>query len=437
MVFNMATKVFIYIGWMLQTAASGSLYYCSVSDPCAEANVSSFFEPYARFENCQHNNNGFCDRYITPKWYRVNDVMLTQCPSLLSCGTLYPVWLNGTLPTTSDGVVDRKACKVGFESCCTRSYDIQIKHCGSFFAYCLAALDTCPERYCFGKNGTCEISTTTTTTTTQKPITSPEDCLNGQCETPTSTVEPSTTTTVKQATTSMITTCSNDPCIEHNVKCIDDQESRSPYCEYDKDDDDCDDELTPGWYKAKSPMVTHCPGLLGCGSIYPVWLNGTIPGTHEGVVTRQACQRGFHSCCSTSYDVKVKNCGKYTAYCLGKLSTCPSRYCFGTGVCQKDTGADDDTNENKDHSHGKLYTLLVVALVVLSLILAVIGVIAIKRFNKGRSRTSSFIDIQMAEKSTEKSTEKTPKKSAPDTRENPLYLPAERPPPYSPPSYRP
>ena len=67
-----------------------------------------------------------------------------------------------------------------------------------------------------------------------------------------------------------------DPCIEHNVKCIDDQESRSPYCEYDKDDDDCDDELTPGWYKAKSPMVTHCPGLLGCGSIYPVWLNGIV-----------------------------------------------------------------------------------------------------------------------------------------------------------------
>ena len=67
-----------------------------------------------------------------------------------------------------------------------------------------------------------------------------------------------------------------DPCIEHNVKCIDDLESRSPYCEYDKGDDDCDDELTPGWYKAKSPMVTHCPGLLGCGSIYPVWLNGIV-----------------------------------------------------------------------------------------------------------------------------------------------------------------
>ena len=109
--------------------------------------------------------------------------MLTQCPSLLSCGALYPVWLNGkinfqynnvkmqfcdsqtkpvisyfyilsegSLPSLSDGIVNRKACKVGFESCCTRSYDIQIKHCGSFYAYCLAALDTCPERYCFGSN---------------------------------------------------------------------------------------------------------------------------------------------------------------------------------------------------------------------------------------------------------------------------------------------
>ena len=81
----------------------------------------------------------------------------------------------------------------------------------------------------------------------------------------------------------------------------------------------------------------------------------------------------------------------------------------GTGVSQKDTGSNPGTNgenlhdlqytqkkpgifvikipmiffaENKDHSHGKLYTLLVVALVVLSLILAVIGVIAFKRFNK-------------------------------------------------------
>ena len=56
----------------------------------------------------------------------------------------------GTLPTISDGVVDREACKVGFDSCCTKTYNIQIKHCGSFYAYCLAALDTCPERYCFG-----------------------------------------------------------------------------------------------------------------------------------------------------------------------------------------------------------------------------------------------------------------------------------------------
>lgn len=65
-------------------------------DPCGLANSTEFFESYARFENCQHDAaNRFCDRYIIPQWYRVNDAMLTQCPQLLSCGTIYPVWLNG------------------------------------------------------------------------------------------------------------------------------------------------------------------------------------------------------------------------------------------------------------------------------------------------------------------------------------------------------
>lgn len=59
---------------------------------------------------------------------------------------------------------------------------------------------------------------------------------------------------------------------------------------------------------------------------------GTIPSTGEGIVTRQACQRGFSDCCSTSYDIKVRNCGRYTAYCLKALSTCPARYCFGKHI---------------------------------------------------------------------------------------------------------
>ena len=92
---------------------------------------------------------------------------------------------------------------------------------------------------------------------------------------------------------------------------------------------------------------------------------GTIPSTGEGIVTRQACQRGFSDCCSTSYDIKVRNCGRYTAYCqLGALYTCPARYCFwsanmisfifascdcyfiGTGQCHTVKSKDSDTNGN-------------------------------------------------------------------------------------------
>lgn len=50
-----------------------------------------------------------------------------------------------------DGIVDRKVCKVGFEFCCVRSYDVKIKYCGLFYVYCLVVLDLCLERYCFGK----------------------------------------------------------------------------------------------------------------------------------------------------------------------------------------------------------------------------------------------------------------------------------------------
>lgn len=67
-----------------------------------------------------------------------------------------------------------------------------------------------------------------------------------------------------------------DPCIESNVRSLDHQESRSLHCGYKKSDENCDNDMTSGWYKSESTMVTQCPGLLACGSIYPVWLNGSF-----------------------------------------------------------------------------------------------------------------------------------------------------------------
>jgi hypothetical protein len=67
-------------------------------EPCVQANLSRFYEPYARYRNCQYEPKyGLCDRYMMPQWYRIDDTILTECPELLSCGALYPVWMRGNV----------------------------------------------------------------------------------------------------------------------------------------------------------------------------------------------------------------------------------------------------------------------------------------------------------------------------------------------------
>lgn len=143
-----------------------STYYCGTAggDPCTLA--ETLYEPYARAENCEFNSvYAPCDRYIVPGWYKSDDLVMDQCPGVNSCGTVYPIWMNGTFPLVSDGVVSRTLCMSGFADCCARQYELQIKNCGTSYVYCLPALDSCPERFCFGTNGTCEYPTTVAITT--------------------------------------------------------------------------------------------------------------------------------------------------------------------------------------------------------------------------------------------------------------------------------
>lgn len=142
------------------------LYFCETNgkDPCEVANGKVPYEPVARYVNCDPQSTQYCDRYIVPGWYRYNERMWDQCPSLAKCGTTYPNWLNGTHPTEVNTEVQRTVCKVGFASCCERQVTIKIRNCGQFMAYCLPALDTCPERYCFGESGPCTSTTSQTTT---------------------------------------------------------------------------------------------------------------------------------------------------------------------------------------------------------------------------------------------------------------------------------
>lgn len=152
---------------ILYNVGAQLLHFCNTDgkDPCVVANEKLPFEPEARYVNCGPTSSPYCDRYITPGWYRYDGRMWDQCPELASCGAVYPSWLNGSHPTEVNTEVEGSVCKVGFGSCCTSRVTIKIRNCGQFMAYCLPALDTCPERYCFGESGPCAISTSEMTTT--------------------------------------------------------------------------------------------------------------------------------------------------------------------------------------------------------------------------------------------------------------------------------
>ncbi|XP_056012044.1 spore coat protein SP96-like [Ostrea edulis] len=113
-----------------------------------------------------------------------------------------------------------------------------------------------------------------------------------------------------------------------------------------------DNFLTSGWYRfdsgAGNDMVTSAPSLTQCGTIYPIWMLGTLPSDADGEVTRTACIAGLFGSCATRLSIKVKSCVGYrvyylvpppqtsTGYCIGEGSLCPAGQSSSTGFtpCQ-------------------------------------------------------------------------------------------------------
>ncbi|XP_069122603.1 pancreatic secretory granule membrane major glycoprotein GP2-like [Argopecten irradians] len=92
----------------------------------------------------------------------------------------------------------------------------------------------------------------------------------------------------------------------------------------------CDNKLVAGWYAFEyyASIPTSCPAPYSCGTLLPVWINGTHPMLGEGPVTRKACvTAGSSSCCSTTIDIGVMNCGAYFMYYLEPTPGCPVAYC--------------------------------------------------------------------------------------------------------------
>ncbi|PIO25989.1 hypothetical protein AB205_0080660, partial [Aquarana catesbeiana] len=111
----------------------------SCIDPCSNHTVLN--DPWRSTSNTYNYNYWYywyhCD-YGLSGWYRFKGEYDQQIPEhcipQYSCGTAVPIWMNGSHPTVSDGIVNRTACSNWYEGCCTYPYNISVKMCpGGFY----------------------------------------------------------------------------------------------------------------------------------------------------------------------------------------------------------------------------------------------------------------------------------------------------------------
>ena len=91
-------------------------------------------------------------------WYRFESQtggkIPQEKPGFYHCGTVAPIWMNGSHPTTTGVEVTRKACAniPGVKPYgCGRSWTIKVINCGSFYIYQLKRPRQCFLAYCAGK----------------------------------------------------------------------------------------------------------------------------------------------------------------------------------------------------------------------------------------------------------------------------------------------
>lgn len=301
---------------------------CCVSgndDPCDNGNFKFLHTPGLRGGACKlQPTKIICDHYISDGWYKVlheDDQnprkMLEGRVSAEYCGTVSPIWLNGTHPNIAEGIVNRTVCVTGFYGYCDKRYEIQIKACGlNEYVYYLRKARSCNEGYCFGKDLPCA-----------KP----------------------------------------NPCKPGNSKILHVDGDRSTSCK-EKSMSLCDNMFNNEWYRVQRngidlKMPNTCVDQYSCGTKYPIYLSGSEPAISDKVVSRKACVNDGNMCtCTKFYNIQLRNCSTYIVYNLTSAQTCPERYCFGTeGTCKK---------EGEKPSNFMEYILAVVAGIVMLFIIA-------------------------------------------------------------------
>ncbi|XP_044129854.1 uromodulin-like, partial [Bufo gargarizans] len=108
--------------------------YTTLNDPTRSTSYYDYYYYYYYY-----SYYGRSDYYLSG-WYRFEGSggsrLANFCPSEGSCYIRYPMWMNGTHPVPSDGIVNRTICTSYSGYCCSFTSDIKIKACpGGFYVY--------------------------------------------------------------------------------------------------------------------------------------------------------------------------------------------------------------------------------------------------------------------------------------------------------------
>lgn len=132
----------------LDCVREGDALVCA--DPCQAHHI---LDEYWR--STEYGSGYVCDVSLGG-WYRFvgqGGVRLPEtCVPVLHCNTAAPMWLNGTHPSSDEGIVNRVACAHWSGDCCLWDAPVQVKACaGGYYVYNLTAPPECHLAYCTGE----------------------------------------------------------------------------------------------------------------------------------------------------------------------------------------------------------------------------------------------------------------------------------------------
>ncbi|XP_076866545.1 LOW QUALITY PROTEIN: IgGFc-binding protein-like [Brachyhypopomus gauderio] len=240
--------------------------------------------------------------------------MAESCVDVNSCGSYYPLWLNGPHPQLEDGVVTRQVCaNAGSDCCFYKSNPIRVKACpGNFYVYEIVRPVSCNMAYC-----------TDASTITTNPVSA---AISSSSELNTTTSPSSTGST-------------GDPCYNYNVF---DDVWRTTYSYYGYDyysygfsnyfssHDDTTVEWD-GWYRLylqgeDAQISEWCVGPMSSGGYTPLILGGSHPLIEDGIVTREIYgSNTYYYYWYWDYGWDNNQCRYYTSYPI-QVKACPEHY---------------------------------------------------------------------------------------------------------------